>query len=162
MIRAPDAVGVAKVKGHATEAEVDQGRVRAENRLGNIEADTAADQGRRHQTKDVMEVRRALLNPREHWLPVMLQLHRYMVAVSWVSVNDDRGGSATDPLVWDQGSRKKHRKDDTRVNVDVATMLGPLGFLHGSWVQVYGRCIAGEDIAAWPKSVSLLCKLVAF
>ena len=99
VIRAPDAVGVAKVKGHATEEEVDQGRVRAEDRLGNIEADTAADQGRRHQTKDVMEVRRALLNPREHWFPVMLQLHRNMVAVSRVSVNDDRGGSAPDPLV---------------------------------------------------------------
>ena len=47
-----------KVKGHATEADVEQGRVRAEDRLGNMEADTAADLGRRHQPETVMDIRR--------------------------------------------------------------------------------------------------------
>ena len=38
---------------------MEQGRVRAEDRLGNIEADTAADLGRKHQPEEVMDVRRA-------------------------------------------------------------------------------------------------------
>ena len=52
---------------------------------------------------------RALLNARISGIPLMFQLHRFLVAVSQVSVNQDgRGGSAPDPLVWDQGSRIKH------------------------------------------------------
>ena len=44
-------------------AHVEQGRVRLEDRLGNIEADAAADLGRRHQTEDIMDVRRAPASP---------------------------------------------------------------------------------------------------
>ena len=86
MIRAQgvDTVEVSKVKGHATEADVDQGRVRMDDRHGNDEAETAADLGRRHQSEAVMHARRALLQARDHWYPIMLQLHRFMVAVSWV------------------------------------------------------------------------------
>ena len=60
----PDTVKVSKVKGHAAEADVTQGRVRMEDRLGNAEADTAADLGRRHQSQAVMG--RSLLNARNH------------------------------------------------------------------------------------------------
>ena len=42
----PDTVRVTKVKGHATEADVEQGRVRLEDRLGILETDAAADLGR--------------------------------------------------------------------------------------------------------------------
>ena len=67
MIRArrQDTARVTKVKGHATEADVQQGRVRYEDRLGNAEADVA-DQGRRHQPELVINIRRALLNARNH------------------------------------------------------------------------------------------------
>ena len=98
----PGTVRVTKVKGHATEANVDQGLVTIEDRLGNAEADTAADLGRRHQPEVVIDARRAMFNAREVWHPIVLQLHRFMVAVSRVSVNHDGpGGSAPDPLVWD-------------------------------------------------------------
>ena len=40
-------------------------RVRAEDRLGNMEADTA-DLGRRHQSEAGMDIRRALVKAREH------------------------------------------------------------------------------------------------
>ena len=50
---------VTKVKGHATDADVEQGRVRLEDRLGNAEADTAADLGRRYQPELLMDVWRA-------------------------------------------------------------------------------------------------------
>ena len=82
---------------HATEADVVLSRVRAEDRLGNFEADAAADLGRRHQSKAVMDVRRALVNARDLWCPIMLQFHRFMVAVSRVSVNHD--GEVFRPLI---------------------------------------------------------------
>ena len=86
-----------------------------------------------------------------------------MIAVSRVAVNHDgRGGSATDPLVWDQGSKRKQRKTDIRVNVNLTSLPGPPGFLNGTWVQVHGGCITGADVAAWPYSVSTLCKFTAF
>ena len=48
--RGRETIRVTKVKGHATDADVEQGRVRLEDQLGNAEADTAADLGRHHQS----------------------------------------------------------------------------------------------------------------
>ena len=94
-----------RLKGHATEVDVEQGGVRAEDRFGNDEADTAADLGRRHQSEEVMDVQRALINARSFWHPFVMQLNRYMIAAARVSVNHDgRGGSAPDPVVWDGGA----------------------------------------------------------
>ena len=68
-----DTVKVTKVKGHATEVDdVELGRVRLEDVLGKIEADAAADLGSHHQPEEVLDVRRALLNARELWCPVVL------------------------------------------------------------------------------------------
>ena len=65
--------------------------------------------------------------------PDILQLRGYMVAVSRVAVNHDgRGGSAPDPLVWDHGSKRKQRKTDSRINVDLASLPGPPGFSAGA------------------------------
>ena len=76
---------------------------------------------------------RVLLNAPEYWYPIVLRLHRFMVAVARVSVNHDgRGGSAPDLLVWDQGSRKKQRQVDVGVSVDHAAHPGPPGFFAGS------------------------------
>ena len=87
----------------------------------------------------------------------MTVLHRFMIAVARVSVNHDgKGGTAPDPLVWDQGGRPKARKRAMRVNVDLASLPGPLGFLNGPWVQVHGGHISGCGFAAWPYSVGIL------
>ena len=80
-----------------------------------------------------------------------------MIAVARVSVNHDgRGGTAPDPLIWDQGGRRKVRKTDIRVNVDLASPWPSwlLGWA-GSWI------ISGADVAAWPCSVGILCKFTA-
>ena len=107
--RGRETVRVTKVKGHAEDSDVQQGRVRLENQLGNAEADTAADLGRPHQSEVLIYCRRRLLRVRSHRYPIMLQLHRFMIAVARVTVNHDgRGGTAPDPLVWDQGGQKKH------------------------------------------------------
>ena len=157
-----DTVKVDKVKGQLRLMLIRVGF----DRLGTAEADSAADLGRRHQPESVMDARRILLQVGTHWHPIVQHLHRFMIAVSWVTVNhEDRGGTAPDPLVWDQGGRRKHRKVDIGVNVDLASLPGPPGppgFLHGPCVQVHGGCFCGADIAAWPYSVSLLCKLFPF
>ena len=82
--RGRETARVTKVKGHATDSDVELGRVRVENKLGNAEADTAADLGRRHQSELLMDARRSLLKVRTHWYPIMQQLHRFMIAVSRV------------------------------------------------------------------------------
>ena len=93
----------------------------------------------------------------------MTDLHRFMIAIARVSVNHDcKGGMAPDPLVWDQGSRPKVRKLAIRVNVDLASLPGPPGFLHSSWIQVDAGHITGSDIAAWPYSVGILVRFTSF
>ena len=100
---------------------------------------------------------------RSYWYPIVTDLHRFMIAVARVSVNHDgRGGTAPDPLVWDQGSRPKVRKLATGVNVDLASLPGPPGFLNCSWVQVSAGRITGAGIAAWPYSVSILIRFTSF
>ena len=42
-VREPETVRITKVEWYATDADVEQGRVRAEDKLGNMEADFAAD-----------------------------------------------------------------------------------------------------------------------
>ncbi len=149
--RGRDTVRVTKVKGHAEDVDVHHGLVRLKDQLGNAEADAAADLGRRHQSEILIDARRRLLKARRY--PILLDLHRFMIAVARVTVNHDgKGGTAPDPLVWDQGGRPKARKLAIRVNVDFAP-----GFLGGPWIQVHGGRISGADVAAWPYSVGILC-----
>ena len=73
--RGRETVRVTKVKGHAEDVDVQQGRVRLEDQVGNAQADTAADLGRRHQSVILIDARRRLLKARSSWYPVMLDLH---------------------------------------------------------------------------------------
>ena len=128
--RGRETVRVTKVKGHAEDADVQSGRVRLEDQLGHAEANAAADSGRRHQSEVLIDARRRLLKSSGYWYPIMLDLHCFMIAVDRVSVyHNGRGGTARDPLVWDQGSRPEARKLAIRVNVDLASLPGPPGFL---------------------------------
>ena len=102
--RGRETVRVTKVKVHAEDVDVQQGRVRLVDQQGNAEADAAADLGRRHQSEILVDAGRRLLKARSHWYPTMLDLHRFMIAVARVSFSHDgRGGTEPDPLVWDQG-----------------------------------------------------------
>ena len=122
-------VRVTKVKGHAENVDVQQGRVRLLDQQGNAEAASAADLGRRHLSEVLIDARRRLLKARCHWFPIILDVHRFVIAVARVSVNHDgKGGTAPDHLVWDQGSKPKVRKLAIRVHVDLASLPGPPGF----------------------------------
>ena len=167
--RGRETVRVTKVKGHAEDVDVQgvlrmlQGRVRLVDQHGNAEAVAAADLGRRHQTEVLIDARRRLLQTRCHWYPIMSDLQRFMIAVARVSGNHDgKGGTAPDPLVWDQGSRPKVRNLAIRVDVDLASLPGPPGFLNSSWIQVDAGHITGADISAWPYSVSILVGFSSF
>ena len=161
--RGRETVRVTKVKGHAEDDYVQHGRVRLIDQQVNVEGDIAADLGRRHQTEMLISARRMLLQARSCWYPIMTDLRRFVVAIARVSVNHDgKGGTAPDPLVWDQGSRPKVRKLAIRVNVDLASLPGPPGFLNSSWVQVDAGHITGADIAAWPFSVGILVRFTSF
>ena len=140
--RGRDTAGVTKVKGHDTGEDVEHGRVRLADKVGNAEADAAADVGRRHQFDMLKDAMRKLLKVRNHWYTIMLQLHRFMIAVARVTVNHDgRGGTAPDPLVYDQGGQRITRRMDIRVNVDLASHL----VLLVSWMDL-GCRFTGVDL----------------
>ena len=138
-LRGFDSVKVSKVKGHATRAMVDNGDVRLDDLVGNNGADAAADLGRLRQHDAVITARRDLLRVRRFWYPIILDLHRFMVAISRIEVNHDGfGGTAPDAMVWDKGGIVKARAPSFRLIADHATLPGPPGFLSSTW---YTLCI---------------------
>ena len=72
-VRGRDTVWVTEVKGHATDDDVEHGRVRPDGQVGNAEADAAADLGGRHQFELLVDARRKLALARTCWYPIMLQ-----------------------------------------------------------------------------------------
>ena len=158
-----DTVKVSKVKGHATQAMVDNGDVRIGDLVGNNGADAAADLGRLRQQDDVITARRDLLRVRRHWYPIILDLHKIMVAISRNEVNHDGyGGTAPDAIVWDQGGLVKPRASSLRIILDHANLPGPPGFFDSTWCTLYPLSITREDVAVWPYSVNILLEFSSF
>ena len=71
-LRGRDTVRVTKVKGHADEGMVSDGRFRELDRLGNHAVDEAADFGRRRVGPAVIDARRNLSGVCGRWYPVLL------------------------------------------------------------------------------------------
>ena len=110
-LRGPDTVRVSKVRGHADEAMVRSGQVREADRLGNCAADEAVDFGRRRVGNADIDARRNLSGVCNRWYPVLLDLHRFFIAISRAVVGHDGGpGTAHDPLVWSAGALPKRRR----------------------------------------------------
>ena len=142
---------------------VASGDVRLEDLVGNNGADAAADLGRLRQHDDVITARRDLLRVRRLWYPIMLDLHRFMVAISRIEVNHDGfGGTAPDAMVWDKGGIVKTRAPSFRLIVDHATLPGPPNFLSSTWCTLDPLPITQDDVAAWPYSVDILLVFSSF
>ena len=81
------------------------------DRLGNDAADEAADFGRRSVGDPVIDARRDLSEVCGRWYPVLLDLHRFFIAVSRAVVNHDgHSGTAPDLVVWSAGAHPKRRR----------------------------------------------------
>ena len=160
--RGVQSVMVSKVKGHADDDMVAVGRVRVEDRIGNDLADRAADLGRRRVSDLVIDVRRRFLSACSSWYPVVLELHRFFIAIARAAVNEDGCSRvALHPTVWSCGGLAKRRK--VLVSAwEYAWVPGPVGlWRHGS---ISWPCIeVGEgDVGFWPYSVGLLVKFCSF
>ena len=119
-LRGLDTVKVTKVKGHADESMVLNGRVRKVDRLGDDAADEAADFGRRRVSPAVIDARRNLSGVCGRWYPVILDLHRFFIAISRAVVNHDGfAGTAPDPMVWSSGSILKEEETHDRTEKPV-------------------------------------------
>ena len=148
-------VKVSEVRGHAKQAVVDGGDVRHEDLNGNNGADAAADPGRLRQKDAAISVRRALIRARRHWYPIILDLHKFMVAISRTDENHDgHGGTAPDAMTWYQGSIIQPCASLLRVMIDHAPLPGPPGFLDSSWCSLSPTPITQEDVALSGPSVS--------
>ena len=93
----------------------------------------------------------------------MLDLHRFLVAISRIEVNHDGfGGTAPDAMVWDNGGVAKTRAPSFRLIIDHATLPGPPIFLSSTWCTLDPLPITYEDVAAWHCSVDILLVFSSF
>ena len=96
------------------------------------------------------------------WYPVLLDLHRFFIAISWAVVDHDgNDGTAPDPLVWSAGALPKRHRLVHAVR-DNAMLPGAPATWAPGWFKIPASAISAEDVAHWPYSVSLLVKWVAF
>ena len=131
--RVSDTVCISKVKGHADDGMVFSGQVRREDKVVN---DAAADFGRRRVCPAVIDARRNFSGVCSRWYPVILDLHRFFIAISRAVVNhDDLGGTAPHPLVWSAGAPRKRRRLVFAVR-DRAFLPGPPRIWCSEWYQV--------------------------
>ena len=164
MLRSRDrsTVRICKVKGHATEDMVARRMVRREDLVGDNLADEAGDLGRRRQTDRVSTARRICVNACHHGYPMIMDLHRYFIAVARVAVNHDPGhGTAPDPTVWCTGAAAKRAKPREAV-CDFAAAPGPDALGLNGWFCVASSPLASDDFDLWPYSTGLFIQFSAF
>ena len=82
-------VRISKGKGHADDGMVLHGRVREVDSSGNNAVAAAADFGRRRVGNAVIDAHRNLSGVSGRWYPVILDLHRFFIAISRAVVNHD-------------------------------------------------------------------------
>ena len=161
-LRGRNTVRVTKVKGHADEVMVLDGRVRELDRLGNNAADDAADFGRGRVGPADIDARCNLFGVCGIWYPVLLDLHRFFIAISRAVVDHDGfGGTAPDPMVWSAGALPKRRRIVHAVR-DLAMLPGPPALWLGEWVAGPSVALGADDVAQWPYTPGLLVKWVSF
>ena len=106
----------------------------------------------------VIDARRDLSGVCGRWYPVLLDFHRFFIAISRAVVNHDgHDGTAPDPLVWSAGARPKRRRLVHAVR-DRAFLPEPPGIWNSEWVSVPATVICAEDVSHWPYTTGLLVK----
>ena len=122
----------------------------------------AADFGRRRVGDAVIDARRNLSGVCGRWYPVVLDLHRFFIAIARAVVDlDGNDGTAPDPLVWSAGALPKRRWLVHAVR-DRAMLPWPPAIWESDWISVPASVISADDVAHWHFSTGLLVKWVAF
>ena len=160
--RGSGSTAVSKVKGHADEGLVARGRVREVDRIGNNEADAAADLGRKRVHCVISDARRVFNRACTKWYPVVKELHRFFIAIARTALNEDgMAGTAIHPNVWSAAVNPKRRKIERAVR-NFAWLPGPDRSWTSAWYRLPVACVGEEDVASWPFSVGLLVKFAHF
>ena len=147
---------VTKVKGHADEEMVRLGQVGELDRIRNDAADEAADFVRHRVDHVVFDARRYLSGVCRRWYPIMLELHRFFIAIFRAGVyHDGFVGTGPDPLVWSVGALPKRRRLVHAVR-NHAMLPGPAVIWACDWVSLPPFVITAEDVGAWPYCVGIL------
>ena len=153
---------VSKVKGHADEGLVVMGRAREVDRIGNNEADSAADLGRRRVNDSITDARRLFISACSHWYPIVKELQHFFVAIARKVVNhDDSGCTTLHPAVWSIAANPKRRRVHRAVR-DVAWSPGPESLWTSVWRSTQRAEVTEDDIRAWTFSVGLLVNVSHF
>ena len=146
----------------ADEGLVAQGRVREADRIGDNEADAAADLGRKRVHHSISDAGRLVTRACVRWYPVVCALHRFFIAIARAALNDDGLASTTlHPVVWSAAANPKRRRVEQAVR-NFAWLPGPPRLWTARWFQVPVACICEADVVVWPFSVSLLVKIAHF
>ena len=160
-LRGLDTVRITKVNCHVDDGMVLDGRVRELDRFGDGAADEAADFGRRRVGYDVIDARRNLSGVCCRWYPVILDLHRFFIAISRIVVNHD-GRDGTALILW-YGLLVLSLRG---VGWFMRFVTGPFcmgpGIWESDWFQVPATVICAEDVALWPYAPGLFVKWVSF
>ena len=133
-LRRRDTVRDTKVKGHADAEMVRVGQFREILRIGNDAAEEAADFGRRRVDPAVLDARRNLSGVCRRRYPVILDLHRFFIAISRAVVDHDgREGTALDPVIRSAAALPQRRRlGDAARNNDM--LPGPAAIWVPGWV----------------------------
>ena len=91
----PDSAQNSKVKGHADESMVRDGRMRMLDKIGNDLADRAADFGRRRVPPAIIDSERMVHSACTAWDSLIPDLHRFFIAIAGEAVKRyGRGGTS--------------------------------------------------------------------
>ena len=161
-LRGFDTVKISKVKGHADEGMVLQGRVRNLDRLGNKAADEAADFGRRRVPVHVVDARRNFVGVCSRWYPVVCHLHRFLLPLLGRLLIMMMVVVLRQTLLFGLLVLCLRSVGMLMLCVTLPFLPGPVDIWSGDWVSSAVSCITVEDVRVWPYSVSLLVKMSAF
>ena len=132
--------------------------VREVDRIGNNEADAAADLGRKRVHCHITDARRLVVGACARWYPVVRELHRFFIAIARTALNEDGVvGTSLHPTVWSTAANPKRKRVEQAVR-NFAWLPGPAGLWTSAWHRHPVACVGEADVAGWPFSVGLLVK----
>ena len=125
---------------------------------------TLLDFGRRRVGNVVIDARRNLSGVCGRWYPVLLDLHRFFIAISRAAANHDGSERRRSRSSW-YGllvliSKRRRLVHAVQDRAFFAWATRHVGDSH--WVHVPAPAICAEDVALWPYTPRLLEKWVSF